>query len=287
MKAGDRTRARLLRGVERIERHIGEDVALAEIASAAALSQYHFHRLFRSHFGIPVRDYVRRRRLAQAADALLHSRDAILEIALEAGFQSQAAFSRAFRKVYHRTPMAFRRAGRAVPWLSSAPISEEALALLPGLGRDRPKLRAIDGFEVAGIGASFDGAGRERIPQLWQNLFAEIGTAAHFDTNAIGVCDGGSKVFGGMLDYMAAVRVGDESLPASLTRRSIPGGAYLVFDFSGAGALVASAYDYIFGTWMPGSRHVLRQSPSFTCLSPDCREGEDSTVEIWIPLREP
>lgn len=275
-----------MRGVEHIERTIDVDVSLAEVAAEAALSEYHFHRVFRSRFGLPVMDYVRRRRLTKAADALLRTRMPIIGIALDAGFQSQAAFTRAFRKVYHTTPARFRARGRDVPWLSSASISAAALAMLPGLGKDQPRLEAIDGFEIEGITATLNGAGRAGIPQLWRRLADAVGHARFAGADRMGISHGDDAVLGGVLSYMAGLRA--ESYERSddrLERCVVAGGAYLVFRFEGEISQVSSAYDLIFGTWMPGSRHALRAGPSFTRSLALDESGARAAMEIWIPVR--
>lgn len=289
MPITDRIWQRLMRGVDFIEGNIGQELTLAKVAAKAALSEYHFHRLFRARFGMPVMDYVRRRRITEAAKALLHSPTSILEIALDAGFESQAAFTRAFRRIYHTSPARYRMRGRDVPWLSSAPISETALALFPRLGKDQPRLQTIEAFDVAGVAASFDGAGRERISQLWEALACIAGHACFTECDRIGISENDDAVLGGVLGYMAAIAVTPgQDVAKSLKRRTLPGGTYLVFDFEGPFQKISAAYDYIFGIWMPGSRHVVAPLPSFSRMAAhDRRSGRDAlvgTTQIWIPV---
>lgn len=285
MTAPDRIWQRLMRGVDYIERHIEEDLSLAKIASMAALSDYHFHRLFRARFGVPVIDYVRRRRISRAASALLRSRTPILQIALDAGFESQAAFSRAFRRVYHVSPAHFRSRGRDVPWLSAAPISDAVLAMLPGLGEKQPRLEVIEPFAVVGLAARFDGPTRAHIPQLWADLVGIVGQARFNARDGIGISENDEAVLSGELGYMAAIPLlPGTRAPAGLTSRALAGGSYLVFTLAGDLQNISAAYDYIFGNWMPGSRHRLAPSPSFTrTAARDSRSG-CRTAQIWIPV---
>lgn len=280
----DRTSTRLLRGVEHIERTIQTGTSLEDIASIVALSAFHFHRQFRAYFGVPVMDYVRRRRLAVAAKALLASREPILHIALDAGFNSQAAFTRAFRKVFHTTPAKYRNRGREVPWLSSVPISSEALAMLPGLSVTQPKLEKIGDIAVEGMSASFDGAGRKEIPQLWEKLAHAIGHDRFARAERFGISEDGEAVLGGILGYTAAVPLDDADAHDQLESRTIPGGPYLVFQLEGGARVIPAAYDFIGGTWLPGSRHRLRRAPSFTRERDPDETGWPTTVEIWIAV---
>lgn len=288
MPTPDRLWQRLMRGADFIERNISQELTLAKVAAHAALSEYHFHRLFRARFGMPVMDYVRRRRITLAASALLHSRTSILAIALDAGFESQAAFTRAFRRVYHTSPAHYRARGRDVPWLSSVPISDAALAMFPGLGKDQPRLEAIAAFDVAGLEACYSGADRTLIPHLWESL-ARIAGFSHFaGCDRIGISENDDAVIGGMLGYMAAISVAPgQEVANGLIRRRLPGGTYLVFTFEGGFQKISAAYDFTFGIWMPGSRHSLLPRPNFTRITAHDHRRDSGAVSICIPVAAP
>jgi AraC-like DNA-binding protein/predicted transcriptional regulator YdeE len=274
-----------MRGVAHIEHTIETSTSLEDIASIVALSEFHFHRQFRAYFGVPVMDYVRRRRLALAAKALLASPAPVLRIALAAGFESQAAFTRAFRKVFHTTPARFRRHGCEVPWLSCVPISSEVLAMLPGLGTEQPRIEVIGDIAVAGLTATIDVSERERIPRLWNELAAVVGPDRFARAEHFGVSAGDEKVLAGAFGYWAALSLDPATRPdARLERRTIPGSTYLVFHLVGGAPLIAAAYDYIGATWLPGSRHRLRPGPSFTRQREPDAAGRPAAIEIWIAV---
>ncbi|GKU78159.1 helix-turn-helix domain-containing protein [Paenibacillus sp. L3-i20] len=92
-----------------IETHLEEELTLEDVAAAAGFSMYHFHRIFQQQVGMSVIDYVRCRRLAGAAALLLHSTEDILQIAIQCKFESQEAFTRAFKKVYNLPPGRYRK----------------------------------------------------------------------------------------------------------------------------------------------------------------------------------
>lgn len=91
-----------------IEAHIGEELGLEQLAQLAALSPFYYQRLFSRLVKKPVREYIKLRRLAHAGKMLAHSRQRILDIALEYGFGSHEAFTRAFKAAYGMTPEAYR-----------------------------------------------------------------------------------------------------------------------------------------------------------------------------------
>ncbi len=92
-----------------IETHLHEEIGLEEVASEALLSPYHYHRIFRNEVSMTVVDYIRNRRMSLASTALRSTDAGILDISLACGFESQEAFTRAFRKCYGMPPGRFRK----------------------------------------------------------------------------------------------------------------------------------------------------------------------------------
>ncbi len=95
-----------------IDRHLMDNPPLEEIAAQAGYSLSHFYALFQASTGFTVRDYIRKRRLALAARELVTTRRRVLDIAMDAGFESHEAFTRAFRTLYDLAPTAYRRQRR-------------------------------------------------------------------------------------------------------------------------------------------------------------------------------
>lgn len=93
-----------------IEMNLHEKLTLDEISKFAGFSKFYFHRVFQKEVGISLYDYVRRRRLARAASVLLNTNTPILDIALTYRFESQEAFTRAFKSVYQLPPGKYRSA---------------------------------------------------------------------------------------------------------------------------------------------------------------------------------
>lgn len=110
---------RMNRVLDHIDRHLADPIDLATLAEVAHFSRFHFHRLFTVWMGETVAAYVRRRRLEVGALMLGHQRrKPVLDIALEVGFGSSEAFSRAFKLHFGITPTAWRQ-GTPSRWLDS------------------------------------------------------------------------------------------------------------------------------------------------------------------------
>lgn len=95
--------------IQWIESHLHEGISANEIAAVSGFSQYHFHRIFQKTVGISAIEYIRQRRLANAASQLLYTDERIIDIAFFYQFESQEAFTRAFKKVYQLPPGRYRK----------------------------------------------------------------------------------------------------------------------------------------------------------------------------------
>jgi len=95
--------------IDYIEEHLNESLTMDDIAQQAGFSKFHFHRIFYTKVGMSITEYIRMRRLAKASTALLFTNERILDIAFYYQFQSQEAFTRAFKKTYQLPPGQYRK----------------------------------------------------------------------------------------------------------------------------------------------------------------------------------
>ncbi|MBR5547544.1 MAG: helix-turn-helix transcriptional regulator [Clostridia bacterium] len=94
--------------IEYIESHLDSKLELDTIAEAVHYSKYHLHRLFTATTGLTIHDYVQRRQLTEAAKLLVFSEKPVIEIAFICGYESQQAFSSAFKAMYKLPPAEYR-----------------------------------------------------------------------------------------------------------------------------------------------------------------------------------
>lgn len=126
------------------------DLSLPELAGVAAFSPCHFHRVFRAVTGEGVAEHVRRLRLERAASRLRGTSRSVLEIALEAGYQTHESFTRAFEAAFHTTPSRYRaeRSYQAPPYHRELPVTEARLERLGPLAVVR--LRHVGPYSEVG-----------------------------------------------------------------------------------------------------------------------------------------
>lgn len=99
----------LQRVLDHIEVNIKDEISLEELAGLCHYSDHHFHRIFQSVIGLPVKDYIKKRKLAVSARQIIDTNESILDIALSYGFKSHETYSRAFKRIFDITPSAYRK----------------------------------------------------------------------------------------------------------------------------------------------------------------------------------
>ena len=100
---------RIVRVCDYIRHHLDDELTLDTLSGVAALSKFHFHRIFSAHTGQSLGQFVLLARLKRASFRLAFETERqVIDIAYEAGFSSPEAFSRAFRRVFGQSPSAFR-----------------------------------------------------------------------------------------------------------------------------------------------------------------------------------
>ncbi|MCG8383422.1 MAG: AraC family transcriptional regulator [Gammaproteobacteria bacterium] len=92
-----------------IHQHLDDALTLEELSTVAAFSKFHFHRVFNTYTGTSATRFIQLVRLKRASFRLAFEQEKrIIDIALEAGFESPEAFSRAFKRIFDQSPSQFR-----------------------------------------------------------------------------------------------------------------------------------------------------------------------------------
>lgn len=266
-----------------IENHFAEPITLDDIATVAGVSRYHLSRVFGIAFGHTVIGYLRARRLAEAARQLARGAPDILTVALDAGYNSHEAFTRAFRDQFGLTPEAIRarRHLNNISIMEPIKMDETLLATL-----EPPRLVHGRTLLIAGLSERCDAATSAGIPAQWQRFAPHIGhIPGHVGWTTYGVlCPGDDS---GNRDYVCGVEVSDFSrIPAELTRLRIPEQLYAVFRHHGHVSTIRRTWFTIFNQWLPESGHAAADAPELEVYG----EGFDPAtgnggLEVWIPLR--
>lgn len=284
MKAATRERhgERIERAVRWLTRHLDAGVDLHRLAEEAALSPYHFHRVYRAHMGETVQQTLSRLRLHRAAGRLLEGSRAIALIATEAGFGSVQAFNRAFRAAYGLPPAAFR--GRRLVEFPA----------LPSLNRQENTMYTvrIENRPAVAVVALAHQGDYQQIGHSFERLAAWAGGK--------GLLGPQTRSFGIYYDDPESVPARDLRSEACITFPAgfqpegdfrllqTPGGRCAVLEFTGPYAELHKAYAWLYGEWLPASNEEPADAPAFEEYLNNCADLPPSEwrTAICIPLAD-
>lgn len=279
-----------------IENHLNQNFTVEDAAREAGYSYYHFNRQFTALLGESVGSYIKKRRLSDASRELLYTQRRILDIALDHGFESSEAFSRAFKAVYQVSPVFYRK-NRLDIIISQKPrIDQRLLSHLTNNLTVHPRLVELPHILTAGIRGRTN-LRDNRVPQLWnqfQSLLPLIPNSVPHG-RAFGICEScgeGNSLYTMNSDIIfsevAAVEVlAAVPLPPPLIHKTIGGGRYAVFTHTGTLRTLSLSFQYIWGTWSLSSQEQLDEREDFE-LYDDRYLGfdhPDSQIDIYIPIR--
>ncbi|MEU0336546.1 AraC family transcriptional regulator [Streptomyces sp. NPDC006193] len=280
---------RLNQAMEHIERRLGQDIEAGELARIAATSEYHLRRMFSALAGMPLSEYIRRRRLTLAGAEVLAGRETLLDIAVRYGYGSGEAFARAFRAMHGIGPGEARRT-RAE--LSSQPRMAFRLTVE---GSSSMRYRVVDKAEFTVVGLKtrvplvHSGPNQAIVdfvrgidPQTLERLEKLSDQEPH---GIVAVCDDldPSRAEGTELDYHHGV-ITSAPAPEGTTALTVPAGAWAVFTTSGpVPQAIQNLWRDAFTEWFPSNPYRGRPGPEIlrTRLSPDRTEAD---AELWLPV---
>lgn len=280
---------RLNEAMAYVERHLDQRIEVAELARVAVTSEYHFRRMFSALAGMPLSEYVRRRRLTVAAADVLAGEATLLDIAVRYGYGSAEAFGRAFRSVHGVGPGEVRRAGavlRSQPRISFRLIIEGSTSM-------RYRVTEKDAFHLVGRKA--------RVPLVHEGMNPAIvafvksidaGTVERIEAlsdqeprGIVNVSDklGDNREEGVELDYWHGVVTG-ATPPEGLDAMPVPAGTWAVFSSSGEfPQTLQNIWRDVFTEWFPANPYRSRPGPELLQARVSA-DGTRADAELWIPV---
>ncbi len=275
---------RILRSIEYIENHLKQSLCLKDMAAEAFLSEFYFHKLFHLLVGDSPGEYIKKRRLYEAALILKESDKKIIDVAYEFGYQSPEAFSRAFTKHFGFSPREVKyNQDRLIPYPKPALTLTALNHIHEGVSME-PEI--IEKGEMKFVGPVYYGDNRNNeIPEFWETHFCMVASLpTKIENGSFGVCFHTSDyVAKGLFHYMPAVEVENfDNIPIEAVGKTIPKHKYAVFTHRGNVENLGETYKYIHGTWFPNKRYCINEHFDFEHYTLD--ENGDSMIQIYIPI---
>lgn len=273
--------------IDFIGKHLDEDLSLEKLSEISCISKFHFHRLFTALIGLSLQQYIKWLRLKRAAHQLIVNKDqSIINIAINAGYESHEAFSRAFKKACGFSPSQYRKNGHWEFW-------DESPYCLPKRGEIEMKveLRQIHKIRLAMVEHRGDyKLLNESLNKLisWgktnlSNFKLKSGEAFAFAYNDPQVTPANE------FSFDMGFKVPDNlKLNGVVVEKFIPAGRYAVAMHKGSRDKIGDTVYPLYREWLPKSGEQLGDLPCIFCYCNFEHEVADTALmtECWLLLKD-
>lgn len=271
-----------------IEANLDADLDVEKLCKLASFSKYHFHRQCSVFFGMSVMTLARLLRLKRAAYRVAYRDDSILDIALEAGYESHEAFSRIFKKHFNKSPSDFRKFPDWTPWHSTyEPISDLRIKIM----NTKPEVNIVEFPET--LLAVMEHRGSPNLLVTTIQKFIQW-------RKANGLPPHKSKTFNLVyddphttapenyrFDLGCTIATALENSESGMVNKSIPTGKCAKVRHIGSDDTLGAIVYFLYAEWLEDSDFELRDFPVFferVSFFPDVPENEMVT-DIYLPIQ--
>ncbi|MCQ1530413.1 AraC family transcriptional regulator [Lutispora saccharofermentans] len=285
--------------IDYIEDKITDKITVEKLADISGFSKFHYYRVFHSFVGIPVMEYVTRRKLVHALFDL-SSGEKIVDIALKYGFETHAGFTKAFKKCFGYSPNFYRiHAPEGFPKkVNLRSLKENKIG---GIIME-PKIITRDAFKIVGYEFKTtlrNNAHSRDIPAFWDKCNIEGKESKLYATQDVprhgeyGICVN-TNIETDEFSYILGVEVNDfNNAEEEMYKLNVPGTVYAVFttpavveeDFAES---IRGTWKYILQEWFPSSGYEIDDSKlDFEFYDERCHpwEYEKLSMDIYIPIK--
>ncbi|WP_242771054.1 AraC family transcriptional regulator [Brevibacillus parabrevis] len=276
-----------------IEENLAGEIDVKQAARVACCSEYHFKRMFSSLAGIPLSEYIRRRRITLAAFELKDERVRVIDVAIKYGYSSPDSFARAFVHMHGVTPTEARASGqslKAYPRMTfhlsikggsvmNYRIEEKARFRIVGLQKRVPLMYNGVNPEIAAMWASLDA---EKIEQLKSLSNAEpvglLSASTNFSEKRLNQGEHGE------LDHYIGVATTKEC-PEHFAKLEVAASTWAVFEAVGPFPdTLQDVWGRIYAEWFLSSGYELAEGPELLWNADKDTTSPTFRSEIWIPV---
>jgi len=271
---------RINKVVAYINNHLDETLDLKTLANEAALSDFHFHRIFKALKGEAIGGYITRLRLEATARLLRYTSLTIEEIAFNIGYETPASLSKAFKKQYGISPTEYRT--NKDTYIMKKEIINPDLAL------KTPKIVTLEPKNL--IYVALTGAyGSLDYGKAYEQLWAVIKAQKLFTKGIESICisyDDPKITEGSLQRSDVCLAIHKPATPQEeVSCKTLAGGKYAVFFYQGCYENLSQVYDTAV-RWVIDHQYTLREEPFFEKYLNDARRTpkEKLKTEIYIPI---
>ncbi|KQU09002.1 AraC family transcriptional regulator [Bacillus altitudinis] len=285
---------RIQHSIEFIEENLQNNISIKDISSKSCFSAFHFQRLFQAITGFSVQEYIRNRRLSEAARLLKETNQNILHIAIAFQYGSQEAFARAFLQFFGVTPGRFRKEEMELKKQNKMDFLAYQSKLDSEFNMNKPVMTQLNKFYIIGYEYQTNLQSEEYFTDI-PLFYMDFGKKEYYQQipkrKAPHMAYGVSTSFhdDGRFSFVVGEEVeeSDIDLNEGFVKIVIPEGRYAEFKVSGSHEMVQNTRRYIYGSWLPNSNYERTSGPDFEITDVLHSNGpNDIKMKIYIPIEE-
>ena len=273
---------RLNEAIGYMEEHLTDEIDYEQLGRIACCSSYHFQRMFTYMAGIPLSEYIRRRKMSLAAVDLQGSDMKIVDVAEKYGYHSPTAFNRAFQSVHGIAPSAVKSEG--VPVKSYPPVSFKIT--VKGAEEMNYRIETKDSFRIVGVSVPLHKDIEQNfavIPSKWQEV-SENGTlqklAGMMNMPPMGVL--GVSTCNDSEEWRYYIAVASSKESDGFEMYTVPAATWAVFPGEGINESIQELERRIVTEWLPASGYEYGDGPDVEVyINPN---PQNAKYEVLIPV---
>ncbi len=299
--------SRIEKVLEYIHGHLDQTLSLEELAAQSCWSRWQLQRVFQSHTGQSVAQYVRELKLSLAAERVLAGKERMLDIAYELGFNSEVSFSRAFKQFFGASPREYKLRGLRVGLRNPlTKLSAGAKAHSLNMAFLQTRIEHKPAFELYGVSSLFKGLLSDTpdfatiVPETWQRFHHEAAALDISSANLVGVVDTHTQPNDeSQLNYWAGIELCDISLRSAMNLStfeasdlvclSIPSQEYAVVSYEGDVSGFGHIVEWLICHWLPDSAYLGVEGFELEHYGKAMQldRGEERILmEYWLPVKK-
>ena len=267
--------------IEYINKHLDEDIDLEKLADISNFSKWHFQRMMRACLGEPIGIYIIRTRVETAAKLLRYSEMSVSEIAWQVGYNTPSSLSKVFRMFYRISPSEYRN-NKNYTIMKPIRLNENLNLKAPKIMNLAPKqaiyLKLTGNYQTLDFGEAWG--------RLWQFVKENKLFSAGIEHLAIYHDDPKVTEESKLRTDICLVLPKKAEPKGEIGVKTIEGGKYALFLYTGSYEHLGAVYDTIYGKWLPESGQRLRNYHCFEKYinHPDKTPPEKLKTEIYVPV---
>ncbi len=265
-----------------IEEHLTTELDYQKLGKVSCCSSYHFQRMFTYMAGIPLSEYIRRRKMSLAAVDLQRGDAKVIDVAIKYGYSSPTAFNRAFKTVHGIAPSAVKSEGVLVK--SYPPLTFKIT--VKGVEELNYRIESKEAFRIIGVSQLLHREMEENfkiVPDMWTEAVTK-GTIEEL----VGLMDGSPM---GLLGVSACndeeqwkyfIAVSSTKDKGKYEEYTVPAATWAIFYGEGSNQSIQHLEQRIVTEWLPTSGYEYANAPDIEVyISPDPQKAK---YEVWIPI---